>query len=129
MTKHENIAKALKVRLSELTNRVVEIDSELRKPLSADLEEQATEFGMTSFSALKRQVRIGAIRKHRSNSSRASRPMVASLPVTACVTAELTSRARTQPFGQSGSRKNCYVEAARSPAFLARLVSAARRMS
>jgi len=42
MTKHENIAKALKARLSELTNRVVEIDSELRKPLSADLEEQAT---------------------------------------------------------------------------------------
>src|SRR6516165_1356198 len=41
--KHENIAKALKARLSELTNRVVEIDSELRKPLSADLEEQATD--------------------------------------------------------------------------------------
>src|SRR6516164_8240139 len=43
MTKHENIAKALKARLSELTNRVVEIDSELRKALSADLEEQATD--------------------------------------------------------------------------------------
>ena len=43
MSKHENIAKALKARLSELTNRVVEIDSELRKPLSADLEEQATD--------------------------------------------------------------------------------------
>ena len=43
MTKHENIAKALKARLSELTNRVVEIDSELRKPLSADFEEQATD--------------------------------------------------------------------------------------
>ena len=43
MTKHENIAKALKARLSELTKRVVEIDSELRKPLSADLEEQATD--------------------------------------------------------------------------------------
>ena len=43
MTKHENIAKALKARLSELTNRVVEIDNELRKPLSADLEEQATD--------------------------------------------------------------------------------------
>ena len=43
MTKHENIAKALKARLSELANRVVEIDSELRKPLSADLEEQATD--------------------------------------------------------------------------------------
>jgi DnaK suppressor protein len=43
MTKHENIAKALKARLSELTNRLVEINSELRKPLSADLEEQATD--------------------------------------------------------------------------------------
>ena len=43
MTKHENIAKAFKVRLSELTTRVGEIDSELRKPLSADLEEQATD--------------------------------------------------------------------------------------
>jgi len=43
MTKHENIAKALKARLSELTNRVVEIDSELRKPLSADFEDQATD--------------------------------------------------------------------------------------
>jgi DnaK suppressor protein len=43
MTTHENIEKALKARLSELTNRVVEIDSERRKPLSADLEEQATD--------------------------------------------------------------------------------------
>jgi DnaK suppressor protein len=43
MTKHENIAKALKARLSELTNGVVEIDSELRKPLSADFEDQATD--------------------------------------------------------------------------------------
>src|SRR6516225_7417107 len=43
MTKHENIVKALKARLSELTNRVGEIDSELRKLLSADLEEQAAD--------------------------------------------------------------------------------------
>ena len=43
MTTHENIAKALRVRLSELTGRVAEIDSELRKPLSADSEEQATD--------------------------------------------------------------------------------------
>src|SRR5262249_146505 len=43
MTKHENIAKALKARLSEMTTRVGEIDIELRKPLSADLEEQATD--------------------------------------------------------------------------------------
>ena len=35
MTRHENIAKALKARLSELMTRVGEIDSELRKPLSA----------------------------------------------------------------------------------------------
>jgi DnaK suppressor protein len=43
MTTHENIAKALKARLTELTGRVAEIDSELRKPLSADFEEQATD--------------------------------------------------------------------------------------
>ena len=39
MNKHEDIAKALKVRLSELTSCVAEIDSELRKPLSADFED------------------------------------------------------------------------------------------
>jgi RNA polymerase-binding protein DksA len=43
MTRHENIAKALKARLCELMNRVAEIDSELHKPLSADLEDQATD--------------------------------------------------------------------------------------
>jgi RNA polymerase-binding protein DksA len=43
MNKHENIAKALKVRLSELTGRVAEIDSELRKPLSVDSEDRATD--------------------------------------------------------------------------------------
>jgi len=43
MNEHENIAKALKARLSELTGRVAEIDSEIRRPLSADLEEQATD--------------------------------------------------------------------------------------
>src|ERR1035437_10318809 len=41
--KHEDIAKALKARLSELTGRVAEIDSELRKPLSADSEDRATD--------------------------------------------------------------------------------------
>jgi hypothetical protein len=43
MNKHEDIAKALKIRLSELTTRVAEIDSELRKPLSADSEDRATD--------------------------------------------------------------------------------------
>ena len=43
MNKHEDIAKALKARLSELTSRVAEIDNELRKPLSADSEYQATD--------------------------------------------------------------------------------------
>jgi DnaK suppressor protein len=43
MTESEDIAKFLKTRLSELTGRVAEIDSELRKPLSADSEEQATD--------------------------------------------------------------------------------------
>jgi len=41
MAEHENIAKTLKARLSELTGRLAEIDSELHKPLSADSEEQA----------------------------------------------------------------------------------------
>lgn len=43
MNKHEDVAKALKIRLSELTSRVAEIDNELRKPLSADSEDQATD--------------------------------------------------------------------------------------
>lgn len=43
MNKHEDIAKALKFRLSELTSRIAEIDSELRKPLSADSEDRATD--------------------------------------------------------------------------------------
>lgn len=43
MTTHEDIAKALRARLSELTRRVADIDSELRKPLSSDSEERATD--------------------------------------------------------------------------------------
>ena len=43
MNKHEDITKALKARLSELTGRVAGIDSELRKPLSADSEDRATD--------------------------------------------------------------------------------------
>ncbi len=43
MTKNEDMAKELKTRLSELTGRLAEIDSELRKPLSADSEERATD--------------------------------------------------------------------------------------
>ena len=43
MNKHDDIAKALKARLSELTGRVAQIASELRKPLSADSEDQATD--------------------------------------------------------------------------------------
>ena len=42
MNKHQDIAKALSDRLSELTGRVAEIDSELRIPLPADSEERAT---------------------------------------------------------------------------------------
>jgi DnaK suppressor protein len=41
MTKHQDIAKTLKVRLSELKRRVAAIDQELHTPLSADSEEQA----------------------------------------------------------------------------------------
>jgi len=40
---HENIAKALKTRLSELTGRVAEIDRERRKRLPADSEDRATD--------------------------------------------------------------------------------------
>jgi DnaK suppressor protein len=41
MTKHQDVAKALNARLSELKHRVAEIDRELRTPLSTDSEEQA----------------------------------------------------------------------------------------
>jgi len=43
MTENEDIAKVLKTRLSELTGHLTEIDSELRKRLSADSEERATD--------------------------------------------------------------------------------------
>jgi len=43
MTENEEIAKVLKTRLSELTGHLAEIDSELRKRLSADSEERATD--------------------------------------------------------------------------------------
>jgi RNA polymerase-binding transcription factor DksA len=43
MKEFEDIAKALQARLAELTGGVAEIDSELRRPLSADSEEQATD--------------------------------------------------------------------------------------
>jgi RNA polymerase-binding transcription factor len=43
MNKHEDIAKALQARLSELKGRIAEIDSERRKPLSADSEDRATD--------------------------------------------------------------------------------------
>jgi DnaK suppressor protein len=41
MTKHQDVAKALNARLSELKHRVAEIDRELHTPLPADSEEQA----------------------------------------------------------------------------------------
>jgi DnaK suppressor protein len=43
MNENEEIAKSLKTRLSELTSRIAEINSELRKPLPADSEERATD--------------------------------------------------------------------------------------
>jgi RNA polymerase-binding protein DksA len=49
----DSIANALKARLAELTRRVGDIDSELRKPLSADFSEQAAE--------LENQDALGAI--------------------------------------------------------------------
>jgi RNA polymerase-binding transcription factor DksA len=40
---HEEIAKALKARLSELRTHLAEVDRELHKPLSADSEDHAIE--------------------------------------------------------------------------------------
>ena len=60
MNKHEDIAKALKSRLSELTSRVAEIDSEPRKPLSADSEDRATD--LENQDALER-IEISQIRE------------------------------------------------------------------
>jgi RNA polymerase-binding transcription factor DksA len=53
MNKQEDIAKALKARLSELKRRVAEIDRELHTQLSADSEEQAID--------LENQEALGAI--------------------------------------------------------------------
>ena len=41
MDRHEDIAKGLRARLSELKRRVADIDQELHKRLPADSEEQA----------------------------------------------------------------------------------------
>jgi hypothetical protein len=43
MTKHQDVAKALNARLSELKHRVAEIERELHAPLPADSEDQATD--------------------------------------------------------------------------------------
>jgi DnaK suppressor protein len=43
MNEHEEIAKALKTRLSELRTHLAKVDRSLRKPLPADSEDQAIE--------------------------------------------------------------------------------------
>ncbi len=43
MAENDRIVLALETRLSELRGRIAGIDDELRKPLSADSEEQATD--------------------------------------------------------------------------------------
>jgi DnaK suppressor protein len=43
MIKHQDVAKALNARLSELKHRVAEIDRELHTPLPADSEDQAND--------------------------------------------------------------------------------------
>jgi DnaK suppressor protein len=43
MHEHEEIAKALRARLSELRNHLAKVDRELHKPLPADSEDQAIE--------------------------------------------------------------------------------------
>ena len=43
MNEHEETAKALKMRLSELRTHVTKVEHELHKPLAADSEDQAVE--------------------------------------------------------------------------------------
>ena len=43
MNEHEETAKALKARVSELRTHLVKVDRELHKPLPADSEDQAIE--------------------------------------------------------------------------------------
>src|SRR5690349_13210865 len=43
MNEHEEIAKALRARLSELQTHLAKVDRELQKPLPADSEDQAIE--------------------------------------------------------------------------------------
>ena len=43
MNEHEEIAKALKARLSELRTHLAKVGRSLRKPLAADPEDQAIE--------------------------------------------------------------------------------------
>jgi RNA polymerase-binding transcription factor DksA len=43
MSKHEEVATALKIRLAELKSHLPKVERELHKPLAADFEEQATE--------------------------------------------------------------------------------------
>jgi RNA polymerase-binding protein DksA len=43
MNEHEEIAKSLKARLSELQNHLGKVERELHKPLPADSEDQAIE--------------------------------------------------------------------------------------
>jgi DnaK suppressor protein len=81
MNKHEDIAKTLKARLSELTSRVAEIDNELRKPLSADSEDQATDLenqdalGGIEHSGLQEIRQIKGARADRERYLRRVRPM------------------------------------------------------
>jgi len=42
MTKHDDIAEALRQRLKDLTGRIEELDEHLRAPADPDFEEQAT---------------------------------------------------------------------------------------
>jgi len=73
MNKQEDIAKALKARLSELKRRVAEIDREPHTQLSADSEEQAIDlenqealeaienFGVQETSALRPRASWGCL--------------------------------------------------------------------
>jgi RNA polymerase-binding protein DksA len=53
---YEDIAKALQLRLAELTGHIAEIDQELRSALPADWEEQATQLeGQDALEGIEKQ--------------------------------------------------------------------------
>ena len=63
MSEHEEIAKALRTRLSELRTHHAKVNRELRKSLPADFEEQATELENQEALEVIERTEIGEIRQ------------------------------------------------------------------